>query len=104
LLGSRTFSRALRRYLIAELEERDYLERRPDPADGRATLVDLTERGEKAITAIRASVRRSERDWEGQLGGPRFAQFRETLIAISASLRDDDRGPPEVSARAEAGR
>src|SRR4051794_37001645 len=36
-------------YLIDELERNGYIERRPDPSDGRATVVDLTERGEAAI-------------------------------------------------------
>jgi DNA-binding MarR family transcriptional regulator len=84
-------SRQAMTYLIAELEERSYLDRQPDPSDGRASLVDLTERGEEAITAIRASVRRLEREWEGELGRSRFGRFRETLLVISASLIDDGR-------------
>jgi DNA-binding MarR family transcriptional regulator len=91
-------SRQAASYLVAELEERGYLERRSDPADGRASLVDLTERGEKAISAIRASVRRLEREWEDQLGAPRFGQFRETLLAITAPLRDDGRAQSEAAA------
>jgi DNA-binding MarR family transcriptional regulator len=88
LAGRAGMSRQAMTYLIAELEEGSYLERRPDPSDGRASLVELTERGEEAITAIRASVRRLEREWEGQLGRSRFGQFRETLLAITASLSD----------------
>src|SRR5919107_593932 len=75
-------SRQAMGYLIAELEERDYLYRRPAPSDGRASLVDLTDRGEEAITAIRASVRGLEREWERQLGRTRFGQFRETLLVV----------------------
>ncbi|MFL5842107.1 MAG: MarR family winged helix-turn-helix transcriptional regulator [Thermoleophilaceae bacterium] len=71
-------------YLIDELERNGYIERRPDPSDGRATVVDLTERGEAAIRVIRASVRRLEREWENELGRSRFAQFRETLAAAAA--------------------
>src|ERR687887_878165 len=51
-------------YLVRELEGKDYLELRPDPSDGRASLVHLTGRGEEAVRAIRASVRRLEREWE----------------------------------------
>ena len=79
-------------YLIAELEENGYLERRPDPSDGRATLVHLTERGEAAVAAIRASVRRLEREWEKRLGRARFDQFRETLLAITTTLDDPESG------------
>ena len=82
-------SRQAMTYLIAELEERRYLERRSDPSDGRASLVDLTERGEEAIAAIRASVRRLEREWEGRLGRERFGQFRETLLVITQDPRSD---------------
>jgi DNA-binding MarR family transcriptional regulator len=88
LAGRAGMSRQAMTYLIAELEEGSYLERRPDPSDGRASLVELTERGEEAITAIRASVRRLEHEWEGELGRSRFGQFRETLLAITASLSD----------------
>jgi DNA-binding MarR family transcriptional regulator len=75
-------------HLIRELEANGYLERRPDRSDGRATLVHLTARGEAAVRAIRASVRRLEREWERELGHSRFAQFQETLAAITGSLRD----------------
>jgi DNA-binding MarR family transcriptional regulator len=75
-------------YLIRELEARGYLERRPDPSDGRASLVHLTDRGEAAVRTIRASVISLEREWESQLGGSRFAQFRNTLLAITGALPD----------------
>jgi DNA-binding MarR family transcriptional regulator len=80
-------------YLIQELEGRGYLERRPDPSDGRASLVDLTERGEEAVSAIRASVRRLEREWERELGRARFVQLRGTLLEVTGSLADDEGSP-----------
>ena len=80
-------------YLISELEAKGYLERRPDPSDGRASLVDLTERGEQAVSAIRASVRRLEREWERELGRARFAQLRGTLLEVTGSLADDEGSP-----------
>jgi DNA-binding MarR family transcriptional regulator len=73
-------------YLVRELEGKGYLERRPDPSDRRASLVHLTDRGEAAVRAIRASVRRLERDWERKLGSSRFEQFRGTLLAVTPSL------------------
>lgn len=76
-------------YLIRELEGNGYLERCPDPSDGRASLVHLTARGEAAVQAIRASVRRLEREWERELGGSRFAKLRVTLLAITDSLTDE---------------
>ena len=73
-------------YLISELESKGYLERYPDPSDRRASLVQLTARGEDAVAAIRESVRRLEAEWAAELGGRRFAEFRETLLAIRDSV------------------
>jgi DNA-binding MarR family transcriptional regulator len=75
-------------YLIDELEARGYLERYPDSSDRRASLVHLTARGERVVSAIRASVRSLEREWEQELGRARFAQFRESLFAIGEPLVD----------------
>jgi DNA-binding MarR family transcriptional regulator len=75
-------------YLIDELQARGYLERSPDPSDRRASLVDLTARGEKAVRAIRASVRSLEREWERELGHARFSEFRGSLLAIGEPLVD----------------
>jgi DNA-binding MarR family transcriptional regulator len=86
-------SRQAMTYLIQELEGRGYLERRPDPSDGRASLVDLTERGEEAVSAIRVSVRRLEREWERALGRAQFVQLRGTLLEITGSLADDEGSP-----------
>jgi DNA-binding MarR family transcriptional regulator len=77
-------------YLIVELEGKGYLERCPDPSDGRASIVELTERGEEAVSAIRASVRRLEREWERELGGARFAQLRAALRELTGSLADQE--------------
>ena len=70
-------------YLIRELETKGYLERHPDPSDRRATLVQLTERGEAVIREIRDSVMRLEDEWEDELGSVRFAQFRSTLRTLA---------------------
>jgi DNA-binding MarR family transcriptional regulator len=77
-------SRQAINYLIRELEERGYLERRPSTEDRRARLVHLTDRGEAAIRSIRASVKQVEREWERELGRGRFAELRATLIDVAA--------------------
>jgi DNA-binding MarR family transcriptional regulator len=77
-------------YLVRELEGKGYLERRPDPTDGRASLVHLTDRGDAAVRAIRASVRRLEREWERKLGSSRFTQFRGTLLAVTGATPDSE--------------
>jgi DNA-binding MarR family transcriptional regulator len=58
--------------LIDDLEQLGYVERRPDPADGRAKLVCLTERGWQAIRRGRQIIEQIEDDWATRLGGNRF--------------------------------
>src|SRR5438270_7665150 len=48
-------------YLVDYLEQRGYLERRPDPSDRRAALVCLTDRGWAQINAALAIIRTVER-------------------------------------------
>lgn len=42
--------------LVNDLEEMGYLVRRPDPADGRAKLIDLTKRGRDAMSSAGGRV------------------------------------------------
>ena len=69
-------------YLLAQLEERGYLTREPDPEDQRSKRIRLTERGHSAARIIRKLVREVEADWEKQLGEERFAQLRELLMEL----------------------
>jgi DNA-binding MarR family transcriptional regulator len=66
-------------YLINELERLGYAERVPDPGDGRAKLVRLTERGAQAQRAAREIVADIESDWSRVLGEDEFAELRELL-------------------------
>ena len=77
-------SRQAMGYLVGELEQRGYLERRPDPEDGRASQIHLTDRGEQAIRAIRGAVEGVEREWQRALGSARFSELRKTLVELSA--------------------
>jgi len=69
-------------YLVDYLEERGYLERRPDPTDRRATLVCLTERGWDEVRAALRIIAEIEKDWSRRLGKPRMPQLRELLSAL----------------------
>jgi DNA-binding MarR family transcriptional regulator len=90
LAAGARMSRQAINYLIRELEQKGYLERRPDPSDGRSRLVHLTPRGEAATRSIRAAVRCIEREWEQQLGRRRFAELRSTLRALRQAPGLDD--------------
>lgn len=66
-------------YLIAYLEERNYVERVPDPTDGRARLVCLTERGWGVAEVAYNTVEQIETKWENELGAERMQQLRSIL-------------------------
>ena len=70
-------------YLVDYLEERGYLERRPDPADRRVALICLTERGWEEVEAALAIIARLEEDWSRRLGQPRLELLRELLDELS---------------------
>jgi DNA-binding MarR family transcriptional regulator len=48
--------------VVDALEDRGLVQRRPDPGDRRATLVDLTDQGNSVLDAVRAA-RGSEAQW-----------------------------------------
>ena len=65
--------------LVEQLADRGYVERVPDPHDGRARLIRLTARGRKAGQLARATVRDVENDWSRKLDADRIEVLRETL-------------------------
>jgi len=58
--------------LVSELEWTGYLERRPDPADGRAKLIFPTARGRKALDDAGDRVAQIEQRWASMIGPPAF--------------------------------
>jgi DNA-binding MarR family transcriptional regulator len=65
--------------LVEHLEQRGYLERRPDPKDRRASIVQLTDRGKALVHVARAALQGLEHEWEEYLGVDRMAQLRSSL-------------------------
>ncbi len=72
--------------LVEHLEQQSYLERLPDPTDGRASIVRLTARGDALVQVARASVQALEREWEAYLGGPRMDQLLSALRDLIAHI------------------
>jgi len=66
-------------YLLNQLEERGYFERRPDPDDARSKRIVLTRRGEAVRQAIRDAVSELEAEWATLLGPRRFAALKQLL-------------------------
>jgi DNA-binding MarR family transcriptional regulator len=73
-------------YQLNEIERLGYIARKSDPDDARSKRIVLTRRGEAVREAIREAVAEVERDWEGQLGTRRFAQFKSMLQELAGPL------------------
>ena len=75
--------------LVSELEERGILERVPDPLDGRARLVRLTDEGRERVRVARREIAELELQWTdrwrraGLKGDPRQA--------LAAGLQETER-------------
>ena len=70
--------------VATELERRGYLERAPDPSDGRAKIIRLTERGREAQALGREIIEEIEQEWAERFGAERVAALRDALEAITA--------------------
>jgi len=69
-------------FLIDQLERTGYVERVPDPADRRARLVRVAERGARSVEASRRIVAQVEAEWTAHLGEHRMAQLRRVLTDL----------------------
>jgi DNA-binding MarR family transcriptional regulator len=61
--------------LVDRLVQAGYVERVPDPLDGRARLVRFTGKGESVLPVARAEEERVERVWENHLGTRRMREL-----------------------------
>jgi DNA-binding MarR family transcriptional regulator len=68
---------------VAELERKGYVERVPDPVDGRAKIIKLTERGHEAALTGRRLFAEIEREWAEQIGQELMAALREAAERIA---------------------
>jgi len=68
--------------LVNELEANGYVTRMPDPADARARLVVLTDRGEKLCATAAAEIARVEAEWRDHVGAARYGQLRAALLSL----------------------
>jgi DNA-binding MarR family transcriptional regulator len=66
-------------FLVEQLEAAGYVERVPDPTDGRARLVRLTARAQPVIRTADTEVRRVLAEWADHVGEARLEQMHQTL-------------------------
>jgi len=76
--------------LVNDLADLGYLTRRPDPADGRAKLIDLTSRGRDLMAAAGNRVADIEGRWSALVGERNFRQMCHTMQRLLDGLDPDD--------------
>jgi DNA-binding MarR family transcriptional regulator len=101
LAGSSGLSLSAMSELVDGLEALGYLERAPDPSDGRAKLVCLTDSGWQALRKGRRLIDGIEADWAGALEGERFEALclglQDLLDELDPDVRESYATPPPES-------
>lgn len=69
-------------FLVDQLEKSGYVDRVPDPADGRARLVRFTERGLAVVAVAREAEVETEAEWVKHLGTRGADQLRRQLTRL----------------------
>ncbi len=72
--------------LVAHLERHGYVERTPDPADGRAKLVRSTARGREVTAIAREGLAEIEKEWARRIGREKMRELRRLLEELNAQL------------------
>jgi DNA-binding MarR family transcriptional regulator len=67
---------------VCDLEAMGYVKRVPDPVDGRAKIIRLTERGVEAKEIALEIFAEIEAEWAEQIGPKRVEALREALEAL----------------------
>lgn len=79
--------------LVRELEDLGYVERRVDPADGRARIITFTDRGRRASDIGVAEILATEAEWAQEVGAERVKALRETLERLTHAPVDPGSEP-----------
>jgi DNA-binding MarR family transcriptional regulator len=67
---------------VCDLEARGYVERVPDPLDGRAKIIRLTDRGIEAKATALEIFAEMESEWAERIGSERVEALRDALEAL----------------------
>jgi DNA-binding MarR family transcriptional regulator len=65
--------------MVDQLERLGYVRRAPDPADGRARLIVIEERGRRAVAVAQATLEGILSEWEAYLGTRNFTLLQQIL-------------------------
>lgn len=73
-------------YLVNHLETCGYLERAPDPHDGRAKILQLTPLGRQVEHTARTAILTLQEHWAAQLGDEAFDELLSLLRRLNQCL------------------
>ena len=76
--------------IIDDMEARGYVERQPDPTDGRARLIHLSERGRAALAAARRFHQSYERRLRKKHGDKAIDAARDVFTAMAGEESSTD--------------
>jgi DNA-binding MarR family transcriptional regulator len=82
--------------LVEELVAQGMVERRDDPADGRAKLIRFSKKGERALLDGLRILGDIERELEGALGRARFHALHDALLSLMPLLESPEANVPAV--------
>lgn len=71
--------------LVEYLEARGYIERVPDPVDGRAKLIRLTAKGWEVTAVAEELIWQIEMEWAQRLGQDSLEQLRSSLERLASA-------------------
>jgi len=78
--------------LVDDLQRIGIVERRPDPSDGRAKLICLTDAGWQAMRTARRVIAEIEADYAQLVGAERFEAAAQTLDELLRGLASRQAG------------
>ncbi len=70
-------------HLLEQLERAGLVERVPDPRDGRARLVRLTDAARSVVPVANSAVRDTLAGWERRIGAERMADLADALAELA---------------------
>lgn len=68
---------------LDELQQRGYIERKPDPDDRRVRLLEITSAGRKVKNAVQSEIQRGEEHWLAELTDQERMVFLRALERLS---------------------
>ncbi|QKW35605.1 MarR family transcriptional regulator [Actinomadura sp. NAK00032] len=89
---------------VDQLERSGYLERRPNPSDGRSRLIVLTDRGRAVQPAAAGAGDRIERRWADLTSPEDFEALRTLLLGLLTRIGETAPGAAERLTSIDEGR